>query len=357
MVARALGVSFRQALRSVALTLFPLAFIALFAWASAGSTSGNTSDPVRASAWLYLGVHLVPFSLPSGKLTILPLLAVAYPMWAIRRGLPTVESAFSKLNGARLFYALWYAALSELLALISIHHHVIPNLIVTPTFTFLIAMIATAPYNPERLQAFYFALYLLAISLGVATLFYAWGLYQHWGEMKNIAVILSPGIVGGILSVAIQLLYLPNIAIMGLAYLTGIGFQFGVGSSISATHLRLGEIPALGALSPIPTNLHPALRYAAISWLFVFIILFIFIQRRYLGLAKQIQSSMVQGVQLFIVVGVIAYLSAGELMTSYLNPVGVVWWRFVEYLALAYLLAMVLTILIPAGIRSLMHRE
>ena len=66
MIARALGVSFRQALRSVALTLFPLAFIALFAWASAGSTTGNTSDPVRASAWLYLGVHLIPFSIPGG---------------------------------------------------------------------------------------------------------------------------------------------------------------------------------------------------------------------------------------------------------------------------------------------------
>ena len=80
MVARALGVSFRQALRSVALTLFPLAFIALFSWATAGSTSGNTSDPIRASAWLYLGVHLIPFTVPSGKLTLLPLLAVLYPM-------------------------------------------------------------------------------------------------------------------------------------------------------------------------------------------------------------------------------------------------------------------------------------
>ena len=58
MVASALGVSFRQAFRSVSLTLFPLAFIALFTWASAGSTSGNTSDPVRASAWLFLGAQI-----------------------------------------------------------------------------------------------------------------------------------------------------------------------------------------------------------------------------------------------------------------------------------------------------------
>jgi hypothetical protein len=175
--------------------------------------------------------------------------------------------------------------------------------------------------------------------------------------MQNIAVILSPGIVGGVLSVAIQLLYLPNIALMGLAYVTGIGFQFGAGSAISATHIKLGEIPALAALSPMPTTLHPILRYAPIFWLLLFIVLLLFVSHRFEGLAHQLQASLVQGAQFLIVVAAFAYLSSGELLTTYLNPVGVIWWRFTEYLALAFLLALVLTLLIPAGVGRLLKRE
>ena len=52
MVQRVLSVSFTQILRVLALLLLPLAFISLIAWATAGSTSGNTSDPIRAAIWL-----------------------------------------------------------------------------------------------------------------------------------------------------------------------------------------------------------------------------------------------------------------------------------------------------------------
>ena len=77
---RILLVTIQQALRSVALTLFPLSFIALFAWSTAGSATGNTSDPIRAAIWLWLGSHLIPFEIfdlaqnsdiPSGALSYL----------------------------------------------------------------------------------------------------------------------------------------------------------------------------------------------------------------------------------------------------------------------------------------------
>ena len=49
MVARRLYVTLQQVIRSVLIILFPLAFITLFAWATAGSTYGTTSDPMRAA--------------------------------------------------------------------------------------------------------------------------------------------------------------------------------------------------------------------------------------------------------------------------------------------------------------------
>ena len=356
MIARALGVSFRQALRSVALTLFPLAFIALFAWASAGSTTGNTSDPVRASAWLYLGVHLIPFSIPGGKLTVLPLLAVLYPMWAIRRGLPNVESAFNKLNGARIIYSLWYALLSEMLALISIHHGIHANLYLTPLFTFAIAMIATSRFATQKNRAFYFALYLFAITIGIGALVYAWSLFENFSEIKSISVILGSGMVGGVLTTAIQLLYLPNIALASISYLTGIGFSFGAGSVVSGTHLTLGQVPALPFVAALPTSTHPALHYATSAWLCVFILLFIFIAREGGSLAHLTGYWIIQGVRIFIAVALFAYLSAGELVRHNLDPVGVIWWKFSATLGVTFIIAALLTLYLPALIRKVVNR-
>ena len=356
MVVRALGVSFRQALRSVALTLFPLAFIALFAWAGAGSTAGNTSDPVRVSAWLYLGAHLIPFTITGGKLTVLPLLAVLYPMWAIRRGLPNVEEAFTKINGARLLYATWYALLSEILAVISVHHGISASLYLTPVLTFVIAIIATAKFNNFRKRSYYFGLYLMAIALGCGALCFAFSLFSHWGEVKSSSVVLGTGAIGGILLTLLQLLYLPNIALAAISYLTGIGFSFGAHSVINGGQVTLGQVPALPFVAALPRGIHPELKYGVILWILIFVAFFIFIQLRGGSISRLTRRSIAQGVSLLITITAIAYFSAGELLTNTLNPVGIIWWRFVEYLGVAFLCAGILALYIPALLKRVVRR-
>ncbi|GBL18106.1 hypothetical protein EMGBS2_01750 [Actinomycetota bacterium] len=90
MVARRLWIALQQVIRSVLIILFPLAFITLFAWATAGSTYGTTSDPMRAAVWLWLGSHLTPFNITSndvsGYLSYLPLGAVVLPWLTMRLG-------------------------------------------------------------------------------------------------------------------------------------------------------------------------------------------------------------------------------------------------------------------------------
>ena len=356
MIARALGVSFRQALRSVALTLFPLAFISLFAWATAGTTTGNTSDPIRVSAWLYLGAHLIPFVVPSGKLTLLPLLAVLYPMWAIRRGLASVEIAFTKLNGARLVYGFWYAALSELIAVVSRYHGVAPNLYLTPAFTFIISMIATMDFGSLKNRVFYFAGYLFLVALGTGALFFAFSLEQHWKVVHSISIVLAPGIVGGILFAALQLLYLPNFALAALSYITGIGFSFGPHSVINGSQVKIGQIPALPFAPALPTSVHRELIYATAFWLLFFIAVFLFVRRASGSIFYQTRDALNQGIRFFIVLAAFTYLSAGELLTSNLNPLGVIWWRFIAILGLAYLAGSVLVLFIPAIAQKVRHR-
>ena len=78
-MSRLLLVSLRQAVRSITLALLPIAFIALLVWATAGSSNGNTADPLRASLWLFLAAHHVPLQLSlsnqtlSGFISFLPL--------------------------------------------------------------------------------------------------------------------------------------------------------------------------------------------------------------------------------------------------------------------------------------------
>ena len=353
MIARVLGVSFRQALRSVALTIFPLAFISLFAWAAAGSTTGNTTDPIRTAAWLFLGAHLIPFSLPIGKLTFLPLLAVLIPIWAIKRGFSRVVDSFSNPTGARLFFGIWYAILCELLAVASRHGGVSANLYLTPIFAFVIVLIASARPNFKRNAGFYFASYLFLVVLGVATIFFAVNLAEHWQTLRSISVVIAPGALGGVLFTALQLLYLPNIVLAGLSYLTGIGFTFGHGSILNFHQIALGQVPAIPVFAAIPDGTHKSLTPLVAIWLLFFVIIFLVIRRYQSSLLRKTGYVLEQGLRIFVTLGVIAFLSSGELLIPDLNPIGVIWWHLLAYLGIAYLAASILAIYIPAFIGKL----
>ena len=217
-------------------------------------------------------------------------------------------------------------------------------------------MIATLKFDRSRNRILYFSLYLFAIVLGCATLAFAFSLYGHWNEMKSITVVLGGGVVGGILLTLLQILYLPNIALATLSYLTGIGFSFGSHSTINATQVTIGQVPALPFVSALPTGIHKELNYGIAFWGLLFIALFIFIQKSERSILRITRDLFAQGIRFFIVIAVIAYLSAGELLTDSLNPVGVIWWRFVAYLAAAFISASIVAIYLPALLRRALHR-
>lgn len=70
----------------------PLAFLSLIGWATAGSATGQTSDPIKAAVWLWLSAHHIPFNVTpqsgagTGLLTYLPIGAMLFPFLAIRVG-------------------------------------------------------------------------------------------------------------------------------------------------------------------------------------------------------------------------------------------------------------------------------
>jgi len=367
MVARALGVSFRQALRSVALTLFPLAFVALFTWATAGSTSGNTTDPIRATGWLWLGAHCVPFLLHSqsgisssmqvGALSILPLSSLLFPIWAIRRSFPKVREVAPRGFGAQLLFALWYALFAALIALASYSHQVSASLFLAPVFSFLVALASTVKVTPGSLIYFRFLFYIFLVALGTAALFYALSLAAHWSIVKSIGIVITPGIVGGILYTLIQILYLPNIALAALGYISSTGFTFGAHTYIAPTHFLLNGISAIPALGALPTGKHALLRYGVALWPIVFLLAVVLISRSVNSFRKR-QSEAIASFALFLVsLALFGYLASGELLTPSLNRVGVRWLELLIVAAISAMIALFVGIYAPALAQKLIAKK
>jgi hypothetical protein len=360
MVSRALAVSLRQALRSVALILFPLVFISLFAWATAGANSGNTTDPIRAAVWLWLAGHLVPlhiYGATTGALTILPLLAVIFPMWALRRSYPSVAEVFNREVGARIFLASWYALISEILALASYSSHISANLYYSPIFTFSIAIIATTPLRSENFRYFKFAAYLFTFCWGAASLVLALSLASHWSVLRSLEIVITPGIIGGILYTLIQILYIPNIALACLSYLTGSGFTFGAHTNISPSHFDLNAISAIPILSALPTGKHQVFNYGLALWPLFFILFFMLIWRTRESFAKKNIRSLQNGVVFLLVILIISHLASGELLTPQLNPVGIMWLRFTIVLSISYVAMLFCGLYIPALVQKVRKKN
>jgi hypothetical protein len=213
MLQRVLAVSFAQVLRSVFVILLPLAFIALIAWATAGSATGNTSDPMRAALWLWLGAHHIPFNLSgttAGYLSFLPIGAMLIPFFALRLGfskaLSKLHGDFHNINSVRSIFAAEYALVATLLSLFSRSSNVSPQWYLTPIFTFGIAYLATltAGSRVRISQAASLASRVLAILLGFSFVILAILIFTNTATFKNISIVLQPGILGSFLLFALN---------------------------------------------------------------------------------------------------------------------------------------------------------
>ena len=146
---RVLSVSLSHVFRSAAFLLLPFSFIALIAWATAGSASGSTTDPIRGAVWIWLGAHHIPFQLAlpptglAGYLTYLPLGGVLLPFLAIRsafaRAIDRLSGYFHDINGVRIIFSVMYALLVTVLAFISRSTAVTPQWYLAPLIAFVIS--------------------------------------------------------------------------------------------------------------------------------------------------------------------------------------------------------------------------
>jgi hypothetical protein len=355
LVARAITVTLQQVIRSITLILFPLAFITLFAWATAGSTSGSTSDPIRAALWLWLGAHLSPFNISgeaiTGYLSLLPLGALLLPVLAIRIGYRRSVERVGDGKSTRTYFLLWYLIIYCGLALIAGNAQASIDWKRGPIT--VLAILVLAIFSLKAGKALQLPFYLFLIMLGIAGLLFTTALAMNFETAKNLTVVLQPGIIGGALLLLLQLAYLPNIFIATLSYIFGAGIFLGTNTEISPLTFSLREIPAIPVLAALPAG--------EIPWLMaptILIFIFGWLNLKYLLKSTAFIKIKRQSILRFLVISIggfagLSALSSGSLITANMSPVGVNTAIACLIITVQLVLVLLIQILLPKLIKAL----
>ncbi|WP_308166088.1 DUF6350 family protein [Actinomadura sp. NEAU-AAG7] len=279
------------ALWCIGIGLAVLTTITLIGWIAAPKTAlgHGMSGVFRTAVNFWLVSHHAGFSGPHGRVGLLPLGLLVLPgallhrggAWMIR-GLGVPERPRVAVVRVALALAAPYAALAGLLALAASSSAVRPSAWQALVACFLVATIAgglgaaravvaaqvAAQDKGERLRSGLGALLRLlpdrprslvigvAGSLGVlcasGALLVGGSLATHMSDADGLYGVLAPGIVGGVLLLVVELAYLPNAVIWGMAYAIGPGFSVGAGTSVSPTGVFLDSVPAFPPLAALP---------------------------------------------------------------------------------------------------------
>ena len=348
MVARRFLISLQQVIRSVLIILFPLAFITLFAWATAGSTYGSTADPMRAAVWLWLGSHLAPFNITSnevtGYLSYLPLGAAILPWLSMRVGYKRVYEEIKNKKISRAYFILTYTFVYSLFAFVASNSQVSIDWLRGLIILFLLLFVATTATNFQALIKL--PGYMFLIILGVSGLLFSISLILNFSIAQNLTIVLHPGIIGGLLLLVLQILYLPNLFIATFSYVSGAGFSLGNATDVTPFIFNLREIPAIPALAALPAGTNPWVVTLSVMLVAYSVINLNRVNR--LQIDKKSKQQLVLRFLLLSVLGsaLLAFISSGSLISANMNPVGVNPLRIslimFAHITIAYLLMLLL---------------
>ena len=200
---RVLSVSLSHVIRTAALLLLPFSFISLIAWATAGSATGSTTDPIRGAVWIWLGAHQIPFQLAlpptglTGYFTFLPIGGVMLIFFAMRstfnRALDRLQGDFHDINGVRIIFSVQYAILVTILAFISKSPAVTPQWYLAPIFAFFIALLTTltAGHRVTPSRPLKFAVRILSIIIGTSLIVLAILILANFSQVEDITLSLE----------------------------------------------------------------------------------------------------------------------------------------------------------------------
>ena len=360
-------VAFQQAVRSLTLILLPLAFISLITWATAGSSTGNTADPLRAAIWFFLVAHHIPLDLSlsntalSGNLTFFPIGALLIPFLAIRSAYQRMLNVLEQhtLRDKRsyvLSLAFMYALVGSLISLFALGTTVQAQFYLVFPVLFLVAAVSgflASNLLPEHALQFPWqrGLRIAWIStlamIGFGSLIFTLSLIWHFPTVLNLTRVIEPGFFGGLAFFAIQALYLPNFAVSALSYIAGSGVVIGDGSWLNPFVHRIDEIPAIPLLGGLPVNSYPPLIIGAAFVVFLGVVAAQYGVNTYLDKEEQKRYFFSSVGFVFVLNLIVGRAASGELLSDNLSSVGPHWWLLPIIVSMEFAVGILIWILIP----------
>ncbi|MEV6986566.1 DUF6350 family protein [Sphaerisporangium sp. NPDC051017] len=275
-----------------------LTTLTLIGWIAAprGAFGQGLPGVFRAACQVWLAAHHTGFAIPNGRVGLLPLGLMALPaallyraaIWMardadLRLRLPArlPKGSPKDLANARrraqlvliaqagISLAAPYALLAGVIALVAQNNVTQPFVGEALLSHFLLAFVAGSlatartigPWRsmlrllPERARSVVAGTAVaLSTLLAAGLVLVLTAVVMNFGEIHRLSGVLAPGFVGGLLLLLVEVLYLFNFVVWGMAYLSGPGFALGTGTLVAPTGVQLGGVPALPILGALPDS-------------------------------------------------------------------------------------------------------
>ena len=182
---------------------------------------------------------------------------------------------------------------------------------------------------------------IIALLLGIAAIALGISIFINLSMVQNLNLVLEPGIIGGLLLLLLNILYLPNAIIAILGYFSGTGFAIGAGSLVAPWSFQLNSIPAFPLLGALPKGVF----YWALFGIAVVVLCgaLLVSWTVALNIRVLIQSIVVS----ILLLATIAYLGSGALITDAMSAMGVSPWKFTLSISGELILGAMLALYIP----------
>ncbi|WP_019632417.1 DUF6350 family protein [Actinomadura atramentaria] len=269
----------------VGIGLAVLITVTLIGWIAAPRSAIGHGLPgvFRTAVTFWLVAHHAGFSLEHGRVGLLPIGILVLPGallyrcggWMIRSA-GTPRRPRRAVVDVAVALAVPYAVLAGLLALVATTKAVRPSpwqaLLACLLVAFaagglgaaravvaargprvrsgLGALLRLLPARPRALVVGVCGA--LGVLLAAGALLVGASLALHLPDADHAYRDLAPGIVGGVLLLLVELVFLPNAIIWGSSYAVGAGFAVGAGTSVSPSGVFLDLVPAFPPLAALP---------------------------------------------------------------------------------------------------------
>jgi len=254
--------------------LVAVAVPVLLLWAADSRSGAGAGEALRTVASVWLLAHGATLHLPGGAIGLTPVGLLALPLLLVERAarhaageheVRTLSDGSRLAAGVAGPYALLLVAVAGLARGVEVRPAVVQALVGASLLGVLGAAIGvvrgaglsgqvwTALPDGLRRAVPPAAAALLAL-LGAGALLAGASLALHLRQAAEMAMVSSPGVLGGVGLLLLGVLLVPTGTVWGACYLAGPGFAVGAGTSVGPLGVALGPVPAVPVLAALPTH-------------------------------------------------------------------------------------------------------